>query len=324
MRIAAVVPYWLDRPPMEALEVARAAESAECTEIWVGEMVTFDAFALAGAIARETDRIGIVCGPLPVGVRSPAALALGTASVTWLGGRPAHLALGASTPAVVSGFHGRPWEAHLATTAETVDVLRTLFAGERALHDGPRVRSMGFKVREPMPGAEIAVAAFGPAMTRLAARCADRVVVNILPPTACADVVEAVASEAEAAGRPAPGVTAWVPAASNPGEATLAQLRRQLAVYLGQPGYGEMFAKEGYADLVQRARSGARGRELADAIPDDFLRRVCALGDAGELRARLDEYARAGVETVAVVPATADDPGGEKVLHDVGSVSGDG
>jgi len=55
--------------------------------------------------------LSLKVGPLAVGVRSPVALALGLASVTTLTGAHADLALGASSPDIVSGWHDRAWEA---------------------------------------------------------------------------------------------------------------------------------------------------------------------------------------------------------------------
>jgi len=50
------LPLWLDRPDEEAIEIALAAEQAGINTVWVGEMATFDAFALATAIGLQTDR----------------------------------------------------------------------------------------------------------------------------------------------------------------------------------------------------------------------------------------------------------------------------
>ena len=65
-------------------------------------------------------------------MRSPVALALGLASVATLTDSPVDLALGASSPAIVTGWHDRPWDALPTRMGETVLVLRRLFAGERA------------------------------------------------------------------------------------------------------------------------------------------------------------------------------------------------
>src|SRR5205085_9325583 len=99
---------WQDREPLEALETARWAEELGYDELWIGEMATFDAFALGAAIAARTERIPLTVGPLAVAVRDPMALALGTASVAALGGgRRVGLALGSSSPVLVAGWHGR-------------------------------------------------------------------------------------------------------------------------------------------------------------------------------------------------------------------------
>ena len=42
-RIEGVLPYWLDRPDEEALEIALEVERAGLDGLWIGELVTFDA-----------------------------------------------------------------------------------------------------------------------------------------------------------------------------------------------------------------------------------------------------------------------------------------
>ena len=75
-----------------------------------------------------------------------------------------------------------------------------------------------------------------------------------------------------------------------------------------------MFSELGFLDLVQRARAGARRLELASAVPVGLLDQVCALGSAGHVAARLQAYHAAGADAVAVVPGTAEDPGGTATL----------
>lgn len=310
-----MAPLWFDRPAAEALDVVLNADRLGFDDVWIGEMRTFDAFALAGAAAARTRRVRIVCGPLAVGVRTPASLALGMASVTTIGGREAGLALGASTPLVVSGWHGRAWRHTADRMRETVESLRPVLAGERSSYTGKYVRTGGFRLHEPPAACEISVAAFGPAMLRTAARVADRVVVNLLTPAQVSRVAETLADEC---GGAAPPLTAWVPAALDPGAEALAQLRRQLVAYVGAPGYGEMFAEAGFGTAVDAARSASHPREVLASIPDELVASVSALGSADDVCGTLDEYYRAGAD-VAVVPVTAGDDGAARVL---GAVAG--
>jgi probable F420-dependent oxidoreductase len=313
-RLSVVLPYWLDRPSEEALAVAGAAERAGYARLWIGEMATFDAFALATAIGTRAPRLALTIGPLAIGVRTPVAMALGVSSVATLIERPVDLALGASSPAIVLGWHDRPWEGLPQQMRETVAVLRRLLAGERVDFDGRRVRTRGFRLQRAQPTTAITVAAFGPAMTRVAAATADEVVLNLVTPAHVAEVRAAVDAAAGAAGRSAPRLAVWVPAALDPGTAARRQLASQLAVYLAPPGYGEMFAALGFGALVDAARAGNPRRDLAAAIPDALLESIGAVGGVGDVAARVAAYAAAGADDVALVPTTAEDPGGERLL----------
>ena len=304
---AAVLPYWLGRPASEALAIAREADRLGYAELWVGEMATFDAFALGAAIARETRRIALTLGPLALGVRSPVALALGASSVSELGGRPARLALGASSPAIVTGWHGRPYKQLAERASETLAALRPLLRGER--------NARGFKLRSALPAPELTLAAFGARMLGVAAREADRVVLNLVTPTAVREVRRALEREARAAGRACPRLAVWLAAAHEPNAEGIAQLARQVCVYLAPPGYGEMFRAAGFGALVERARAGEPQAKLAQEVPRALLEAVAALGSRAELRARVSDYAAAGADEIAFVPVTAGDDAGTRVLE---------
>lgn len=311
-KLEVVLPFWLDRPDREALEIARTVSESGFDALWVGEMATYDAFALATAIGLRASELPLKIGPLAVGVRGPVTLALGVSTVASLTGNRVDLALGASSPAIVTGWHNRGWAHHVPVMRETIECLRPMLAGERVSYHGRHVSSTGFRLRNPVPEARIALGAFGPGMIGLAARQADEVVLNLASPRRVAQVRQAI--DQAAAGRPAPRLTVWVPVALDPGPAAHAQLAGQLGVYLAPPGYGEMFSALGFGELVQRARTGASRRDLAAAIPVELLDTVCALGSANRIAQRLREYREAGADCVAAVPSTAEDPGGRRVL----------
>jgi probable F420-dependent oxidoreductase len=308
-----VAPFWLDRPDGEAIDIALEAHSNGFGAMWLGEMATFDAFALATAVGLRAPGLALKIGPLAVGVRSPVALALGLASVATLTGAHADLALGASSPEIVSGWHDRPWAAVAPRARETVEAVRAILAGERADYRGRYVRTHGFRLRAPQPDAKVSLAAFGPSMTRVAAATADQIVLNLVTPARVAQVRRIVDSEAGARERPAE-IAVWVTVALDPGPATLAQMAAQIAVYLRPPGYGEMFTELGFGSLVGRARAGAKRTALAQEIPIELLSQVCALGSEEQIQARLESYRAAGAKHIGIAPATAEDPAGRRVL----------
>jgi probable F420-dependent oxidoreductase len=298
--VGVVTPFWLDRPPSEALDIAVAADEAGFGTLWIGEMATFDAFALATAVGLRTSGISLRIGPLAVGVRSPVALALGLSTVVAATGRRAGLALGASSPRIVSEWHGRPFE--------PVRRMRSALRDTRALLNGNRVH--GFRLQQPVPGTSISVAAFGPAMMRVAAAEGDEVVLNLVS----ADHVASVASSLASLTRVPPPIAVWIPAALEPGPDALQQMRSQLAVYLAPPGYGEMFTALGHGSLVSRARAGEPRASLAADIPLSLLEAVGAIGSAADVSRRVSEYFSAGASHVGLVPVTASDPAGRRLL----------
>lgn len=316
--LSAVLGYWQDRDPLEALETARFADALGYPELWVGEMATFDAFALAGAIGVQTERIALTVGPLAVGVRDPMAMAMGVASVAAVSGRLANLSIGASSPVVVGAWHGRPWERSATHMREAVAALRPLLRGERAEYEGELVRTHGYRLRLPAPGGSLTVAAFGDAAIRVAASVADRMVINLCTPQAARQLRERLDRFAADAGRTAPPLAAWVAACLDPSEEAIAQLNRGAVAYLAAPGYGEMFAAAGFEELVERARAGTPPRELFERVPPELCKAIGLVGSEEDVRQRAAEYRAAGVDELAIVPATAGDPGGRRTLEALG------
>ena len=269
-------------PPLQSLEVAVNADRFGFAEVWIGEMASYDAFALAAAAARETRRASLWIGALSPAIRDPVSLALGVNSVSILGGRPAHLALGSSTATIVHKWHGREWGGNLERVAVSIGALRALLAGER----GPG----GFRLRSAVPGTQIGLAAFGPRMVDVASRLADRLLLNLLTP----------AQVAQFRARTRLPITVWVPAGLDPGAATLEQVVRELRGYLAAPAYAAMFRQAGLSE------------------PAEIAAAVSALGDLSAVRERIAEYHAAGATTVALVPVTAEDAGGEGLLRALG------
>ncbi|MBO3750342.1 LLM class F420-dependent oxidoreductase [Streptosporangiaceae bacterium NEAU-GS5] len=303
--------FWQDRPPGEALGTAALADRLGYRGLWVGEMATYDAFALATAIGLRTERIPLTVGPLAVAVRDPMTIARGAASVAALTGRRVDVAIGTSSPVVVSEWHGRDRARSVTRLRETATVLRALLDGERPEFAGESLQVGGYRLRLAAPKSELTVAAFGPSAVRVAAETADRMVLNLVTPASVAGLVERL----NAAGRPAPRVAVWVAAAVDPSDAALEQIRRAVVAYLAAPGYGEMFAEAGFADVVAFARTRPHPRDLLAAVPFELVRTVALAGDLETVRAGLAAYADAGADEVALVPASVDDdPLGERTL----------
>ena len=326
---------WQDRPAAEVVRTAQVADALGYGEIWIGEMATFDAFALGAVVAERTARAALTIGPLAVAVRDPVMIAMGAGSLAELTGRTVNVALGSSSPVVVQQWHGRRQERTALALAESASAVRILLAGGKADVAGEVIATRGFRLRTKAPGTPLTVAAFGRGAVKVAARQADRMVINLVTPASAARLVQLLHDECRAAGRPVPPVAAWVAAAVAPPGASgsgasgsgpsgasgsgpsagIEQLRRGLVAYLSAPGYGEMFAEAGFGDVVRFARTRPHPGELLAAIPAEIVGHVSLVGDVVSVRARLAEYAAAGVDEIALVPGSCDaDPAGVGTL----------
>ena len=109
----------------------------------------------------------------------------------------------------------------------------------------------------------------------MAGRCGDRVVLNLVSAKPVAAAVRSVQIPA----------AVWVVAGVDPTEEGWDQVRREIALYLGAPGYSSALAEAGLADLVETARAGAPVSDLARLVTPDHLQSVAAIGSTGGDRA---------------------------------------
>src|SRR6516225_9914788 len=94
----------------EMVECARLAEAKDFAATWVAEGRRGDVFALLSALAMSTSKIRLGAGILPVLVRSPWVVAMGTATVDEISGGRFMLGLGAGHKSVIEDRHGLAYD----------------------------------------------------------------------------------------------------------------------------------------------------------------------------------------------------------------------
>lgn len=322
--LSVVAPLAQDRPPEESVAVGVLADQLGYDELWIGEMATYDAFALGTAIGLQTTRIPMTLGPFAVAVRTPMTVAVGAASVADLTGRRVGIALGTSSEVVVREWHGRDRSRSALMLAEHAAATRVLMAGERAEQAGELVSTSGYRLRLAPVVGPLSIAAFGSLALRVAAQHGDRLLLNMATPKSAADLCERLETEARAAGVPTPRTAIWLGTSLEPTAETLAQLSRSKVGYLAAPGYSEMFEAAGFGDLVAFARTRPHPKEVLAAMPTELVQAVGLVGSMEEIAASIAAYRDAGVDEICIVPATAGDPAGERTLRTLAPSGPDG
>lgn len=293
------------------LEIASVADRLAYSELWIGEGPTWDAFVLATAVGSATQLAAMTVGPVPVSVRDPATISRGAASVAAVTGRRVGVALGTASVRVVEKLHGRSRRRAVTDLREAARALRSLIDGSAS--SSPNDPDASFLRRLGAPNGPLTVAAFGDRAIQVAADYADRMLLDLVTPEQVAKLRSKL-DEAMATG-PGPTLAAWLPAAIEPSPEVLDEIRRTVAGYLTVAGYRDMFLGTGFEAAVEAAGSGMGVDSLVNLLPDEAPAVVGLVGDAGDVASRVDEYARAGLHEIAIVPVTAGDRGGERTLR---------
>jgi alkanesulfonate monooxygenase SsuD/methylene tetrahydromethanopterin reductase-like flavin-dependent oxidoreductase (luciferase family) len=185
---------------------AREAERLGFSSFWVNHPGPTDGLAALAVAARDTQRIELGIGVIPLHTRGPASIVEGVKTNTLPLDR---LLLGVGSP--------------------NPDSLK-------------RVRSGITELRSKL-STKLVLAALGPQMCRLAGEVADGVLFNWLTPEYARQSAERVREGATAARRPMPRLCAYVRVALGPGAAD--RLEAEGKRYAGVPAYGANFDRMG-------------------------------------------------------------------------------
>jgi alkanesulfonate monooxygenase SsuD/methylene tetrahydromethanopterin reductase-like flavin-dependent oxidoreductase (luciferase family) len=292
-----------------AVGYAELAEALGYDSINGTHIAARDSFTLLAALAMRTERLALGTAVAPIYHRSPASMAQTAATLDDLSGGRFRLGLGIGHRVTMGGWHGQEIGHPLDEMREYLAIVRAVLAGDPP-PEGRRWRSTfafnGFKAR---PGIPIYLAGLSPGMLRLAGELADGVVLWACPAAYVRDVVvPEVARGRRQAGKDLAGFTimAAVPAAVGADLGPLLDgVRRELHRYFSLPFYRAMFDAAGFGKDIAAYDAAAPDQEAQQqAISEEFVDALCALGDERDVRAGLDRYRAAGA-TNALVSAVA-------------------
>jgi len=262
--------------------------------------------------ARASDRLRLGTAVTNPVTRHPGVTAVAAATVAEISGGRVRLGIGAGDRPLLS-LGEKP--ARLADLEQSIAAIRALWAGEHV-----SVRAGSFALDDahyrfaPVPDIPIWVSATGPKTLELAGRVADGVILLAgLHPEGIKFALEHIDRGAEQAGRDArPAVTVFAYGAiDDEDEAAAFAAARTIAAWFPQtsPVYCEIAGLP--AELVERVRGSYSGGEFqeaaraAEALPDDFVRRMALAGGSAEARQHIRNLAGLGIDSITVFPLGA-------------------
>ena len=265
--------------------------------VWVPETWGMDCFSVMAEVAHRSECRTIGSSILNVYSRSPSAMAMGAATVDTLSGGRLILGIGASSPAIVEGFHGYAYDRPLQRVRECVQIVRLALGGGRIDYDGQLFKLRGFSllIKPPRTSIPIYLAAVNPRMVNLAWEVADGVIFYLRPPGEMGETIRRM-QQRRRIRTACPVITA----VSEDAERAYERARRTLAFYVSVARvYREFLAGNGFARETSMIYGQYKKSGLADAhqaVSDHMLRSLTICGTPQECLSGLESLRETGVD----------------------------
>ena len=304
----------------------RNAEQLGADSVWMPEAWMYDALTPLGYIASITERMRLATGVVQLGARSPAMLAMSSLALQKMSNDRFILGVGTSGPQVMEGWHGVRFDKPVTRTSETIDIVRTIVAGERLAYDGkvyqlPLPDSQGRSLRSPVGSTDIPIyiASMGPANLKLTGAKSDGWIGQTFMPEAAETFLDPIREGAEEAGRSLDDVELTVQVTLDFSDHPEASARKHAGGYaftigaMGSPTtnfYNQAFTRQGFGEAVEEVYAlwQAGDKEAAAAaVPIEIGYRTNLVGGDADVAQRLRAYQAAGIQTLRVRVDT-DDP----------------
>jgi alkanesulfonate monooxygenase SsuD/methylene tetrahydromethanopterin reductase-like flavin-dependent oxidoreductase (luciferase family) len=302
--------------PQELAELGRLAERFGLHSVWVSSLLdSRDPFTNLGLLALTSSRIRL--GPIAVNPfdTHPVKIASALLTLNEMSGGRAQIVIGGGGEAL-QALDIRP-ERRVRAVRECVEIIRAAASGERINYAGELFRVKNLQLRWIEAAApRILVGASQPQMLRMAAGCADGIMMSDMPPAPATAAIGTLDAALAARGQRRPdfhttAFTAWHVYTDR--QQALHEARRWLLLRgIFRPWLLAGFLAPDDVALVMAsqaafARAFAAGSHVVDGVPDRILDalvdNVTITGSPDDLEpvlAKLRELKAAGLGGVAL------------------------
>lgn len=283
----------------EVLACSRRLATSDVDTIWIPETWGMENFAMLSAVSGAASAPRIGSSIVNVYSRSPAAIAMGAATVDAISGGRLVLGLGASSPAIVRGLHGMQFEKPLRRTRESVEIVRLAMSGKRLDYRGKIFDLGGFgllikPVRDRIP---IYLAAVNPAMTNLAWEIADGVIFYLRPVD---EMSKTIRRMRDGSRRKIDVACQLITCVSDDEDAAMDRARRTISFYVAVGGiYRAFLERNGFGEQTSAIHDEFKKNGLGNIhglVTDRMVHSLAVVGTPDRCLRKLDEFRRAGLD----------------------------
>ncbi|HJP40628.1 MAG TPA: LLM class flavin-dependent oxidoreductase [Dehalococcoidia bacterium] len=301
----------------ETIRKAQIAESVGVEAVFSAETWGRDQFSLLTQIALATSKIKLGTGIAPVFGRSPAMLAMTSATLDELSGGRMILGLGTSGERVIEHWHGEEFGKPLQRLKEYCEIISLILTGEKVFYEGELYKlQRGFKllfepVRKHIP---IYVASIAPKSMEQTGAVADGWMPIYWPKSQYKAGKDLIRKGSRSAGRDDGDVECIANLTTVIDEDEERAKKRAaggISWYVTNMGdfYHRMLSRNGFAAEVKAMREAGREHrpppfgtnpEIMEAMGDQMLEETAIWGDLETVAAGIEERRNLGVDLPVV------------------------
>ncbi len=285
----------------DVLSCARLADAARNVDsLWVPESWGRESFATLGAISQIAKKPKLGTSIINIFSRTPATVAMAATTLDILSSSRAIIGLGASTEAIVEGWHGMKFDRPIDRMKEFIDCLRLMIGGGKVSYQGEFFKIRNFKLlheptRRQIP---IFVAAVNRRMVSLASDHADGIIFYLRPLDELKKSIATIRQKTR--GRQFEIACSLICAVSNDNpEKARRRAAQTLAFYVSVGKYyGKFLMENGFEKEVAeicKAYSKSGGEAAAECVSDRMLESLTVCGDQKDCNASLSRFISAGI-----------------------------
>ncbi len=253
-------------------DLARRVEALGYSTLWYPEAFTYETFAIGAHLLASSEKLIVASGIANIYARDPMTAVMGHNSLNAFHGGRFVLGLGVSHAPLVADVRGHEYKKPLATMKAYLDAMDQTWAGQG----------------DAAPAKQVALAALGPAMSKLSAeRTLGAFPYNITPAQ--------VALSRAAMGEKGAIICEQKVCLCEDADQARAVARASLAMYLELPNYVNNFYRLGFTP-----------EDVANGGSDRLMDAMVLWGDAAKIKAGLDAYFEQGADQVVIQPLRSD------------------
>ena len=280
----------------QVIECSKMLTKTKADTIWIPETWGMENFSILSRVSQSSDtKIG--SSIINIYSRSPAAIAMGAATVDTLSNGRLILGLGTSSMPIVEEFHGYKFEKPVERMKEYIEIIRLILSGDKINYTGKifSLKNFTLLVKPPRQKIPIYLAAVNQKMVNLTWRIGDGIIFYLRPIEEMKKTIQTMQKS-----RKIDVTCQLITCVSDDADVATRRTKQTLAFYVSVGKiYRDFLAKNGFENETKNIfeefkKSGFKSNY--ELVTDKMLNSMAISGTPEQCRKQLKKFIEIGID----------------------------